>query len=105
MTRPRILITLCARYLLFHQTDTPANTTISGNRNWLVDRTQSSWPFVIVMVRFSCSLERIEIKSSSDASQLTVFSARSSLPLKLIKALFAHEELPTTTNRPCEFSL
>src|ERR1700728_1290494 len=46
----------------------------------------------------------MEIRSSSDASQLIAFKARSSLPLKLMKLLAAHDELPTTTKRPCEFS-
>ena len=40
-------------------------------------RTQFSCERVIVMRRSSCSLGRMEIRSSSDDSQLIVFSARS----------------------------
>src|SRR5580692_2450138 len=57
----------------------------------------------MVIRRSSGCFGRMEIKSSSDASQLMAFNARSSLPLKLIKLLAAQEELPTTTKRPCEF--
>ena len=57
------------------------------------------------MRRSSCCLGRMEIKSSSDANQLIVFNARSSLPLKLMKRLATQDELPTTTNRPCAFAL
>src|ERR1700691_4371998 len=59
----------------------------------------------MVMRRSSCCLGRIEIISSSDDSQFTVFNARSLLPLKPRKLFAAHEELPVTTNRPCEFCL
>ena len=68
-------------------------------------RTQFICAFVIVMRRSSGSLGRMEIKSSSDASQSMAFNARSRFPLKLMKEFSAHEELPTTTNRPSEFSL
>src|SRR5579883_3034390 len=90
---------------LFHHTPIPAMTTIPGNRNWLVARTQFNCDRVIVMRRSSRSLGRMEIKSSSEASQLMVFKARSLLPLKLMNPLLSQEELPTTTNRPWEFSL
>src|SRR5438094_10526307 len=92
-------------YLLRHHADTPATTTISGSRNWLVVRTQLSCARVMVTRRSSCSFGRIEIKSSSDDSQSIVFSARSLLPLKRIKEFAAQEELPMTTNRPCESGL
>src|SRR5579863_6349555 len=92
-------------YLLFHQTNTPANTIISGNRNWLTLRTQASCPRVMVMRRSSCSFGRIEIKSSSEPSQSIVFKARSLLPLKLMKEFSAQDALPITTNRPCESCL
>src|SRR5437764_2928374 len=46
----------------------------------------------------------MEIKSSSEESQLIVFSARSRFPLKPRNRFAAHPELPTTTKRPCEFS-
>ena len=45
------------------------------------------------------------MRSSSEDSQLMVFSARSRFPLNGRNELAAHNELPTTTNRPCEFSL
>ena len=41
----------------------------------------------MVMRRSSCCFGRMEIKSSSDESQLIVFSARSLLPLKLMKPI------------------
>src|SRR5580692_6848381 len=56
----------------------------------------------MVMRRSSCSFGRIEIKSSSDASQSTAFNARSLLPLKFRNEFAAQDELPTTTKRPCE---
>src|SRR5690242_13927614 len=96
---------LASGYLLRHQTENPAITTASGNRNWLVMRTQFICALVIVIRRSSGSFGRMEIKSSSDDSQFIAFSARSRFPLKLIKEFAAHCELPTTTNRPCEFSL
>src|ERR1700722_17934204 len=68
-------------------------------------RTQLSCAWVMVMRRSSCSLGRMEIRSSSDESQFMVFNARSRFPLKFRKELAAQAELPKTTNRPCEFSL
>src|SRR5580704_4075635 len=59
----------------------------------------------MVSLRSSGSLGRMEMRSSSDESQLRAFKARSRFPLKPRKPLAAHCELPTTTNRPCEFSL
>src|SRR5437763_7932758 len=47
----------------------------------------------------------MEIRSSSEESQFIVFKARSRLPLKLMNELAAHDELPSTTKRPWEFSL
>src|SRR5579871_336113 len=91
-------------YLLFHQTPIPRISTIPGSNKRLVALTMLICPFVIVMRRSSSGFGRIEIKSSSEESQLIVFSARSSLPLKLTKRLDTHDELPTTTNRPWEFS-
>src|SRR5579859_4418008 len=58
----------------------------------------------MVMRRSSCCLRRMEIRSSSEASQLTAFKARSALPLNLMNPLVAHDEHPMTTNRPCELS-
>src|SRR5215467_8055318 len=92
-------------YLLFHHTPTPATTITKGNTNWLVARTQFNCECVMVMRRSSCRLGRIEIKSSSEESQLIALSAKSSLPLKPMKRFAAHVELPITTKRPCEFSL
>src|SRR5258708_5084816 len=91
-------------YLLLHQTETPAKTTISGSKNWLVSLTQFICALVSVMRRSSGSLGRMEIKSSSEESQFMALSARSRLPLKLMKELAAQAELPITTKRPCEFS-
>src|ERR1700757_3838482 len=93
-----------AYYLLFHQTETHTTATLSGNRNWLTSRTQFICARVIVMWRSSGSFGRIEIRSSSEASQLIVFRARSLFPLKRRKPLAAQDELPTTTKRPCELS-
>src|SRR5438094_9324405 len=86
-------------YLLRHHADTPAITTTSGSRNWLVVRTQLSCARVMVIRRSSCSFGRIEIKSSSDDNQSIVFNARSLLPLKRMNELVAQEELPITTKR------
>src|ERR1035438_2618629 len=83
-----------ALYRRFHQTDTPAKITIRGRTNWLAMRTQLSCAWVMVMRRSSCSLGRIEIRSSSEESQFMVFNARSRLPLKLRKEFAAQAELP-----------
>ena len=91
-------------YLLRHQTENPAITTASGNKNWLVMRTQFICAFVIVIRRSSGSFGRIEIKSSSEESQFIAFIARSLLPLNVRNELATQEELPTTTKRPSEFS-
>src|SRR5690348_12564776 len=77
----------------------------SGSRNWLVVRTKRSCELVIVIRRSSSCLGRIEIRSSSEASQLIVLSAKSLLPLKPRNPFSAQRALPTTTKRPCEFSL
>src|SRR5947209_4511679 len=92
-------------YLLRHQTQTPPTITISGSTNWLVIRTQPNSDCVIVMRRSSCSRGRIEIRSSSDDSQFSAFSARSRLPLKARNEFAAQPELPNTTKRPSTFSL
>src|ERR1039457_6503346 len=83
----------------------PVKTTANGSKTWLHRRTQFSCVRVMVMGRFSSSFGRIEIKSSSDASQLIVFIAKSLLPLKLRNELAAHDELPITTKRPWESCL
>src|SRR5256885_8017517 len=88
-----------------HHTDAPAKITTSGSMNWLLIRTHWNWALVIVIRRSSGSFGRIEIKSSSDESQFTVFNAKSRFPLKPKNPLAAHSELPITTKRPCEFSL
>src|ERR1700693_5230793 len=92
-------------YRLRHHTETPAKTTTRGSKNWLVIRTQFIWARVIVTRRSSSCLGRIEIKSSSDASQSIVFNARSLLPLNLMNEFAAHDEPPTTTKRPFESCL
>src|SRR5205823_1163224 len=93
-----------AGYLLRHHTQTPATAIPIGRIPKLVIPTQLSCARVIVTVRLSRSLGRIEINSSSDASQLMAFIARSRFPPKGRWALEAQSELPTTTNRPCVFS-
>src|ERR1700735_5143688 len=64
-----------------------------------------NWLRVIVSLRSSGAFGRIEIRSSAEASQSTALSARSLFPLKGRKEFAAHDELPTTTNRPCESCL
>src|SRR5215472_14698014 len=61
------------RYLRFHQTPTPTITTAKGRRNWLTARTQLSCRVVMVIRRSSGAFGRMEIRSSSDESQLMVF--------------------------------
>src|SRR6185312_1192370 len=56
--------------------------------------------------RRSCvALGRIEMRSSSWASQLIAFIARSLFAFKPLKLLARKPEFPTTTKRPCEFDL
>src|ERR1700693_264898 len=95
----------CSRYLLRHHTDRPARSSAPGNRNWLLSRTQLNCARVMVTLRSSGAFGRIEIRSSSDESQFMAFSARSLFPLNVRNELEIQEELPTTTNRPSEFSL
>src|ERR1700733_9187440 len=59
----------------------------------------------MLTLRSSCGFGRIEIRSSSEESQFIAFIARSLFPLKERKEFATHEELPTTTKRPSEFSL
>src|SRR6202521_5641626 len=68
-------------------------------------RTPITCAWVMVTRRFSVGLGRMEIRSSSDDSQFMALSAKSRLPLKLMKEFAAQDALPITTNRPCEFSL
>src|SRR5205823_10014085 len=93
-----------AYYLLRHHTVRPAITTASGRSPRLVMPNQFNCARVIVIRRSSRSLGRIEINSSSDASQLMVFIARSRFPLNEINPLATQSELPTTTKRPWGFS-
>ena len=76
--------------------------TPSGIMNWLTMRSSASWARVISSRLSTGSFGRIEIRSSSDDSQFTMFIARSRLSkLRDVSTpLSAHAEPPTTTNRP-----
>src|SRR5215472_1236062 len=94
-----------SRYLLRHQTERPASSSAPGRRNWLLSRTQLNCAPVMLTLRSSGGFGRMEIKSSSDESQFIASSARSLLPLNEMNEFATHEEEPTTTKRPSEFSL
>src|SRR5262245_27687477 len=89
-------------YLRFHQTLTPARITTSGISITL------EYMIILIWFRLSASrlssgsLGRIEIRSSSDESQLIMFRLRSRLPLNRIQLLAMKPDDPTTTTRPCD---
>src|SRR5579885_670458 len=92
-------------YLLFHQVAMPNPTTPKGKMTTLNQNTRFDFCALMLMGRSSGALGRMEIKSSSAVNQLTIFSRRSRLPLKRMKPLPTHIELPTTTKRPCVLPL
>src|SRR5688572_20303440 len=87
-------------YLLFHQAAMPKPTTASGKITTLSQNTMLIFCAEILSGRSSGAFGRIEIRSSSEVSQFTMFRKRSRLPLKRMKLLLAHIEPPTTTKRP-----
>src|SRR5215469_6780830 len=88
-------------YLLFHHVAMPKPTTASGKITTLSQKTEFSFCADRFRGRSSGDLGRIEIRSSSAESQLIILRNRSRLPLKRMKLLPSHWELPTTTKRPC----
>src|SRR6516165_3027911 len=88
-------------YLLFHQVAMPKPTTASGKITTLSQKTEFSFCAVRFSGRSSGDFGRMEMRSSSAESQLIMFRNRSRLPLKRMKLLPSHCELPTTTKRPC----
>src|ERR1035438_2685591 len=94
-------------YLLRHQPISPAPIAVSGSRSPLHQKIRLMRLPVMFRRRSSGSLGRMEIRSSSEVSQLKVLRARSRLPIGRIprKLLVAHKEDPYTTNRPGLFGL
>src|SRR5580692_4677803 len=90
-------------YLLFHHAARPKPTTPSGKMRTLIQKMALSFWVLRVSGRSSASLGRMEIRSSSDASQLTMFEKRSRLAncREPVKLLVAQVDEPITTKRPC----
>src|SRR6476646_10505660 len=91
-------------YLLFHQVAMPKPTTASGKITTLSQNTALSFCAVKVSGRSSGAFGRIEIRSSSDDSQFTMFPKRSRLPScrEAIRLFDAQNEVPVTITRPGE---
>src|SRR5208283_4866504 len=89
-------------YLLFHQVASPNMTTPKGKMTTLSQNRVTSFCWVMLSGRSSGALGRMEIKSSSEASQLMVLRNRSRLPRERepAKLLADQREVPTTTKRP-----
>src|SRR5580700_2025195 len=90
------------RYLLFHQVARPKPTTPSGKITAHIQNSAFSFCVVRFSGRSSVSLGRMEIRSSSEASQLIIFVNRSPLPSwrDPARLLVAQAEEPITTKRP-----
>src|SRR5581483_10818969 len=90
-------------YLLFHHVARPNPTTPSGKITILIQNSEFSRCGVMLICWSSGCLGRIEIRSSSLLSQLTVFTNRSRLPRcrDPTRLLVAHSDVPNTANRPC----
>src|SRR6266446_8962271 len=84
----------------FHQTISPAATTINGSPIILENRIDDICRLERFKRRSSGSLGRIEIRSSSELSQFIMFRNRSRFPLNRRILLAIQLELPTTTKRP-----
>src|SRR5262245_20310636 len=87
-------------YRRFHHTINPAATTTSGSPIRLEKKIVDIWRLERFNRRSSCSLGRIEIRSSSELSQFIMFKNRSRFPLNRRILLATQFELPTTTKRP-----
>src|ERR1035438_1612734 len=89
-------------YLRFHQVARPQPTTPSGKMTILSQNRVLSFWVVILNGWSSGALGRMEMRSSSEESQLMELTNRSRLPSWRVPAnwLVAHSEVPTTTKRP-----
>src|SRR6267378_391845 len=67
-------------YLRLHQVINPNPITASGNPTTLSQNVAFSLPVVMFSGRSSGAFGRMEIKSSSEESQLTMFTIKSRLP-------------------------
>src|SRR6266851_1999660 len=90
-------------YLRLHHVINPNPITASGNPTTLSQNVAFSLPVVIFSGRSSGAFGRMEIKSSSEESQLTMFTIKSRLPSERdpVMLFCAAREVPTTTKRPC----
>src|SRR5260370_27110670 len=89
-------------YRRLHQVNKPQPITASGNTTTLSQNVAFNLRLVILSGRSSGAFGRMEIRSSSDESQLTMLTMRSLLPSEREPArLFcAARDVPTTTKRP-----
>src|SRR5260370_17743977 len=74
-----------------------------GDPNGLSQNVAFGLRVVILSGRSSGAFGRMEIKSSSEESQLTMFTIKSRLPSERepVMLFCAEREVPTTTKRPC----
>src|SRR5713226_1973185 len=90
-------------YLRLHQVIKPNPITASGKTTTLSQNVAFNRRLVMFSGRSSGDFGRIEIKSSSEESQLTMLTIKSRLPSERDPAMLfcAACEVPTTTKRPC----
>src|SRR5260370_2549895 len=89
-------------YLRLHQVINPNPITASGNTTTLSQNVAFNLRLVILSGRSSGAFGRIEMRSSSEESQLTMFTIKSRLPSERDPAMLfcAACDVPTTTKRP-----
>src|SRR5258707_10547582 len=90
-------------YLRLHQVINPNAITANGNTTTLSQNVAVNRRVVMLSGRYSGALGRMEIRSSSEESQLTILTMRSRLPREREPAILfcAAREVPRTTKRPC----
>ena len=86
-----------------HQTLKPVARISNGINKRVRKRILLIWAWFKLSCWDSGVFGRIDIKSSSSESQLIMLRNKSAFPLKLIMALMANREVPTTTKRPFSF--
>src|SRR5260370_4244794 len=91
-------------YRRLHQVNRPHPTTARGKTTTLSQNVAFNLRVVILSGRSSGAFGRMEIRSSSDESQLTMLTIRSRLPSERDPTIefCAASEVPRTTKRPWE---
>src|SRR5258708_20956499 len=89
-------------YLRLHQVINPNAITANGNTTTLSQNVAVNRRVFMFSGRSSGDFRRMEIRSSSEGSQLTIFNMKSRLPRGREPAILfcAARESPSTTKRP-----